>query len=273
MMQSRGLAVSQADAVEVLRPYTRAEAMEAVRRFREGGRQLRSLLLDMYERGAHEAMGFHGPDAWDQFVHSHLGAEWRPPYLRQLLVWARVERDIQSHEPLSRRMAHALAKLPDARLRLAAWTELQEGVVAAGRGLKREHERDLEGIVGRLLLQAMPAKAERLAISEPPRPEPEPEPEREAEPEPQRVPDPEPAASQHPRPGPGPAPAPEPAACPACGQLPLHRAWFLVFDQDAQDRLRWLAEHLGCTRRRVVQDLITAAYDYERALADEECVP
>lgn len=161
---------------------TRREAEEAVRAFHESGWRMRHVLLDMYERRAHEALGYaRGDDAWERFCHEVLGVEWRADYLRRLRMWARVERDVLvpggdsvSHVKQNRISAHAadeLSRLPSAEERRAAWQELQ-----SLRGTARELLRDLRAIVQRRLntlsppsVQAAPPPSAPADRQDPPR--------------------------------------------------------------------------------------------------------
>jgi len=74
-----------------LTPYSRREAEQAVEQFVSTGWQLRHMILEMYDRKAHRALGF---QEFSDFCKDRLGGQWDDTYLSKLRAWATVEREL-----------------------------------------------------------------------------------------------------------------------------------------------------------------------------------
>lgn len=108
------------EGIEV-RQFTRQEAEAAVDQFVSTGWSLRHMILEMYDRRAHTALGF--PE-FSEFARQRLGGEWSDSYLSQLRSWARMERIIGDdvHKQLTykgsltKREADELLRLPEEKV-------------------------------------------------------------------------------------------------------------------------------------------------------------
>ena len=156
-----------------VRPYTRKEAETATEQFIQTGCAMRHMLLDLYERKAHTALGY--GDDFEQYVHQRLGVTWKADYLRQVQMWARVERDVSKSDTprtLPQNIAYELAKLPGEK-RAGAY---EEALALSGSG--KGGLPDVKHIVTRLLNGGTPAPTAPPKTAVPPpvkTPEPEPE--------------------------------------------------------------------------------------------------
>lgn len=108
------------------RRYTRKEAETATQAFIATGCKMRQMLLDLYEREAHTALGY---TTFEEYTKDRIGTEWKPDYLRQLRQWARIEREAydisyveQATKSLPFAQAMQLARLPEGT-RKAAYEE------------------------------------------------------------------------------------------------------------------------------------------------------
>jgi len=123
--------------------FTRKEAEAAVERFFAVGVQVRHLILEMHERKADKALGY---STFEEFTRDRLGADWNDGYLRQLRMWASVERQVLvdvEKQRLTKRMVDELLRLPDEK-RKQAFEEAS--MLHADNPL-----RDLKHIVNRML--------------------------------------------------------------------------------------------------------------------------
>lgn len=126
-----------------VRQYTRQEAEAAVERFVTTGSSLRHMILEMYDRRAHKALGF---TDFSLFARDRLGGEWDDSYLSKLRNWARIEQQVLVNldkQRLTKKMADELARLPEEK-RKQAYDEAS--TLMADNPL-----RDLKHIVNRML--------------------------------------------------------------------------------------------------------------------------
>lgn len=96
----------------VVEPYSRTEAKEAVDRFVSTGWSLRHMILDMFDRKAHTALGY---SEFSEFTSAELGGQWDHSALSRLRAWARVEQALSSSEELRlpQREAAQFNRLPE----------------------------------------------------------------------------------------------------------------------------------------------------------------
>ncbi len=154
-------------------PFTRKEAEEATEQFIQTGCRMRHMILDLYERKAHSALGY--GDDFERYTHERLGVTFKSDYLRQLQMWARVERDVSVDTPrtLPQNIAYELAKLPGEK-RAGAY---EEALALNGSG--KGGLPDVKHIVTRLLNGGSPAPTASpktilpLALAKTAEPEPE----------------------------------------------------------------------------------------------------
>lgn len=144
---------------------TRKEVSEAVSLFIAHVNVSRWILLDMYERDAHEAAGF---SRWEDFCAEVLGLFHSKSYHSQLLSAARVERtisgeslDISKLSEIKRpkipiNAALEIAKLADPNDQRAAWQEYLS-VRQTETGNEGQMARELKNIVARRQKQIPPA--------------------------------------------------------------------------------------------------------------------
>ncbi len=140
---------------------TRKEAEAKVALWHAKGAELRTLLLEMFDGGAHTALGF---DRWDDFLSECLDMK-KSDYAYQMLMWARVERSVlptgKTEEPktLTKDVALELAKLPTPELQVKVYTELQ-AVQKSGSGMPQQHFTNFKNRVKQLLAKPTPPKSE-----------------------------------------------------------------------------------------------------------------
>lgn len=162
----------------LVRPYTRQEAEKATQDFIYIGKNLRQMLLTLYERKAHEALGY---ETFELYCRDRLGAEWNDNYLRQLRLWARNERlvfqdiqTVQSVSTLTKDESSQLARLPE-NIRKEAYEECMD-LCANGKAYRPQtFICNLKHIVTRRLKAIAPA-VESAPPEDKPAPAPDPAP-------------------------------------------------------------------------------------------------
>lgn len=149
------------DLLSGITPLKATDVPNAVRAFHGAGFLQRQILLALQDRNAHGAIGL----SWDKFCVDHLGMADNG-YCRQMIVWARVERQIfgtallvatnkenlKNTTRLTQSTAFELAKLsPDEQP--IAWREVK-AMEHSGTHLPKQITRAIKDIVARRLNRA-----------------------------------------------------------------------------------------------------------------------
>lgn len=151
-----------------VKKYNRTQAEAATEEFIATGCSMRQLLLGLFEKEAHTALGF---AEFPAYCTEKIGTEWKAEYIYQVLNWARIERAIIPTgivKSIPRHEAMQLARLPeeDRKTIYAECVELHTG----DNGITVRSPRfitDLTHIVNRRLKEIGPTETQKSITSAP----------------------------------------------------------------------------------------------------------